>query len=35
MIEKNLRSYKQVGEIVSQYSKDPKIVLKKVNEDIK
>ena len=33
MKRKNLRSYKQVGKIISEYHKNPKAVLKKVKED--
>jgi flagellar protein FlaI len=32
MQQKNLRSYKAVGKIVSEYSKDPDAVLKKIRE---
>ena len=34
MMEKNLRSYKDVGRIVSDYTKNPQAVLKKVKEDL-
>ena len=33
MMEKNLRSYEDVGRIVSEYIKDPQAILKKVKED--
>jgi len=33
MKRKNLRSYKDVGKIVTGYRKDPETVLKKVKED--
>ena len=33
MKEKGLRSYEQVGEIVSDYTKDPKEILQKIKED--
>ena len=33
MMKKNLRSYEDVGRIVSEYIKDPQAVLKKVEED--
>ncbi len=33
MVKKNLRSYEDVGRIVSEYSKDPEAVLMKVRED--
>jgi len=35
MMEKNYRSYKDVGRIVADYSKNPQAVLKKVKEDLK
>lgn len=35
MMEKNYRSYKDVGRIVAEYSKNPQAVLKKVKEDMK
>ena len=33
MKRRNLRSYEQVGEIVSEYRKNPESVLRKVKED--
>ena len=33
MVKKNLRSYEDVGRIVSEYSRDPEAVLMKVRED--
>jgi hypothetical protein len=33
MKRKNLRSYEDVGRIVSEYRKDPESVLKKVKEE--
>jgi flagellar protein FlaI len=33
MKRKNLRSYKEVGKIVSEYNKDPESVLRKVKEE--
>jgi len=33
MMKKNLRSYEEVGRIVSEYTKNPEAVLKKVKED--
>jgi len=33
MMKKNLRSYEEVGRIVSEYIKDPQTLLKKVKED--
>ena len=35
MMEKNYRSYKDVGRIVADYTKNPQAVLKKVKEDLK
>jgi len=35
MMEKNLRSYEDVGRIVAQYGKDPQSVLKKIEEEHK
>ena len=35
MMEKNLRTYEDVGRIVAQYGKDPQSVLKKIKEDKK
>ena len=32
MINKNLRSYKEVGKVISYYHKDPKLVLEKVKD---
>lgn len=34
MKKKNLRSYEEVGRIVSEYRKEPEAVLKRINEDI-
>jgi len=34
MLEKNFRSYKDVGRVVSEYAKNPQAVLKKVKEDL-
>jgi hypothetical protein len=31
MIEKNIRDYKEVGKIVSEYHKNPKTVLDRIN----
>ena len=33
MERKNLRSYEEVGRIVSEYRKDPEAVLEKISED--
>ena len=33
MMKNNLRSYEDVGRIVSKYTKDPQVILKKVKED--
>ena len=33
MKEKNIRSYEQVGEIVTAYKKQPENLLKKIKED--
>jgi len=35
MMEKNYRTYKDVGRIVSEYTKNPQAVLKKIKEDLK